>query len=290
MSIKGLKLNKFPGIESNSLKSRKFALNLLQIVMIIIALLFLFPAYLVLINSFKDNSQIILNPLSLPASFDFSNYINAWRETNFPAVFLNTLLITVLSTTGIIVVSSMAAYILVRTRNKISWLLYLFFVFNMIVPFQTIMIPLNITATSLNLKNVYGIIPIYIGLLCPLAVFMYHGFIKTVPAQIEESAAIDGASIFQIFFQVVFPILKPVHATVAIINVLWIWNDFLLPLIILPSRSTIQLAQYIFFGMFRQEFSLAMASLILSASPVILFYLLMQKQIIKGVAAGAIKG
>ncbi|MCG8514595.1 MAG: carbohydrate ABC transporter permease [Halanaerobiales bacterium] len=290
MSIKGLKLNQFPGIESNSLKSRKFALNLLQIVMIIIALLFLFPAYLVLINSFKDNSQIILNPLSLPASFDFSNYINAWRETNFPAVFLNTLLITVLSTTGIIVVSSMAAYILVRTRNKISWLLYLFFVFNMIVPFQTIMIPLNITATSLNLKNVYGIIPIYIGLLCPLAVFMYHGFIKTVPAQIEESAAIDGASIFQIFFQVVFPILKPVHATVAIINVLWIWNDFLLPLIILPSRSTIQLAQYIFFGMFRQEFSLAMASLILSASPVILFYLLMQKQIIKGVAAGAIKG
>ncbi len=290
MSIKGLKLNQFPGIESNSLKNRKFALNLLQIVMIIIALLFLFPAYLVLINSFKDNSQIILNPLSLPTSFDFSNYINAWRETNFPAVFLNTLLITVLSTTGIIVVSSMAAYILVRTRNKISWLLYLFFVFNMIVPFQTIMIPLNITATSLNLKNVYGIIPIYIGLLCPLAVFMYHGFIKTVPAQIEESAAIDGASIFQIFFQVVFPILKPVHATVAIINVLWIWNDFLLPLIILPSRSTIQLAQYIFFGMFRQEFSLAMASLILSASPVILFYLLMQKQIIKGVAAGAIKG
>lgn len=290
MSIKGLKLNQFPGIERNSLKSRKFALNLLQIVMIIIALLFLFPAYLVLINSFKDNSQIILNPLSLPGSLDFSNYFNAWRETNFPAVFLNTLLITVLSTTGIIVVSSMAAYILVRTRNKISWLLYLFFVFNMIVPFQTIMIPLNITATSLNLKNVYGIIPIYIGLLCPLAVFMYHGFIKTVPAQIEESAAIDGASIFQIFFQVVFPILKPVHATVAIINVLWIWNDFLLPLIILPSRSTIQLAQYIFFGMFRQEFSLAMASLILSASPVILFYLLMQKQIIKGVAAGAIKG
>lgn len=290
MSIKGLKLNHFPGIESNSLKSRKFALNLLQIVMIIIALLFLFPAYLVLINSFKDNSQIILNPLSLPTSFDFSNYINAWHETNFPAVFLNTLLITVLSTTGIIVVSSMAAYILVRTRNRISWLLYLFFVFNMIVPFQTIMIPLNITATSLNLKNVYGIIPIYIGLLCPLAVFMYHGFIKTVPAQIEESAAIDGASIFQIFFQIVFPILKPVHATVAIINVLWIWNDFLLPLIILPSRSTIQLAQYIFFGMFRQEFSLAMASLILSASPVILFYLLMQKQIIKGVAAGAIKG
>ncbi|HEY8343759.1 MAG TPA: carbohydrate ABC transporter permease [Bacillota bacterium] len=258
--------------------------------MFLIALLYLFPAVLTLLNSFKTDAEIILNPLALPKAISFDNYFRAWQEINFPVVFGNTLLITVFSTAGIILVSSMSAYILVRSGTKISWFLYFLFVFNMVVPFQTVMIPLNVTASKLNLKNVWGIIPIYIGLGCPLAVFMYHGFIKGVPVQIEESAAIDGASVVTTFFRLVFPVLGPIHATVAILDVLWIWNDFLLPLIILPSRSTIQLAQHIFFGMYRQQFSLAMASLVLSAAPVIIFYLLMQKYIIKGVAAGAVKG
>ena len=262
----------------------------LEIGMFIAAFAFLFPAFLTLLNSFKSDAEIALNPLAWPQNFNFSNYIQAWKEINFPLVVGNAFVITALSTAGIILVSSMAAYILVRTRNKFSWALYFLFVFNMVVPFQTVMIPLNVTASNLNLKNVLGIIPIYIGLGCPLAVFMYHGFIKSIPVQIEESAAIDGASLITIFFRLVFPLLGPIHATVAILDVLWIWNDFLLPLIILPSRSTLQLAQHIFFGMYRQQFSLAMASLVLSASPVVIFYLLLQKYIIKGVAAGAVKG
>ena len=269
---------------------RKYGRIIVEIVMFLAAFAFLFPAFLTLINSFKSDAEIALNPLAWPRSFALDNYIQAWKEINFPVVVGNTFVITALSTIGIILVSSMAAYILVRTRNKLSWVLYFLFVFNMVVPFQTVMIPLNVTASNLNLKSVLGIIPIYIGLGCPLAVFMYHGFIKTIPVQIEESAAIDGASVLTIFFRLVFPLLGPIHATIAILDVLWIWNDFLLPLIILPSRSTLQLAQHIFFGMYRKEMALAMASLVLSASPIVVFYLVLQKYIIKGVAAGAIKG
>lgn len=271
--------------------SQKYSLLLIQGLMLAVAVVYLFPVLLTLINSFKSDPQIVLNPVSLPTSLSLANYTEAWKQMNFPVALANTFIITVLSTAGIIVVSSMAAYIMVRTKfKKLSWFFYFLFVFNMVVPFQTVMIPLNITAYHLNLKNVFGIIPIYIGLGCPLAVFMYHGFIKGVPLEIEESAAIDGASVLKTYFKLVFPILGPIHATVAILDVLWIWNDFLLPLIILPSRTTIQLAQNIFFGMYRQQFSLAMASLVLSASPIIVFYLLMQKFIIKGVSSGAVKG
>ncbi len=269
---------------------KKISLIALESAMIILALLFLFPAVLTLINSFKSDAQIVLNPVSLPKTIDFTNYINAWKEMNFPVVLFNTFIITFFSTIGIILVSSMAAYVLVRTNLKISWIIYLIFTFSMVVPFQTIMIPLVQTAKDYDLKSVLGIIPIYIGLLCPLAVFMYHGFIKGVPLEIEESAAIDGASVLRTFFQLVFPLLKPVTATIAIIDVLWIWNDFLLPLIILPKQSTLQLAQYGFFSLFKRQYSLAMASLVLSAAPVVVFYFLMQKYIVRGIAAGAVKG
>ena len=269
---------------------KKYALPTLQGLMFIFGLIFLFPTFFTIINSFKTDAQITMAPISLPKSINFKNYFEAWQAMDFPVVFRNTLLITVLSTVGIILISSMAAYVIVRSKYRFSWVFYFIFVFSMVVPFQTIMIPLNVTATNLKLKNVFGIIPIYMGLGCPLAVFMYHGFIKGISVQIEESAAIDGASAPTVFFRLVFPILQPIHATVAIMNVLWIWNDFLLPLIILPSRSTIQLAQYTFFGMYRTRLSLAMASLVISVAPVIVFYLLMQKYIIKGVAAGAIKG
>lgn len=287
---KGISENKIGYKKKEKFNWEKYSLTILQVVMFIFGLIFLFPTFFTLINSMKTDAEITMAPLALPKSLSFGNYIEAWKEMNFPYVLKNTLLITVLSTVGIILISSMAAYVIVRSKYKFSWFFYFIFVFSMVVPFQTIMIPLNVTATNLNLKNIFGIIPIYMGLGCPLAIFMYHGFIKGVPVQIEESAAIDGASVPTVFFRLVFPVLQPIHATIAIMNVLWIWNDFLLPLIILPSCSTIQLAQYTFFGMFRTQLSLAMASLIISISPVIVFYLFMQKYIIKGVAAGAIKG
>jgi raffinose/stachyose/melibiose transport system permease protein len=269
---------------------RKYGLVILEIVMIIIAILFLFPALLTLLNSFKSDAEIVLSPVSFPKSFNFGNYIEAWKTTNFPVVLVNTFIITVTSTLGILFVSSMAAYVMVRSKSQISWLFFLVFTFSMVVPFQTFMVPLVQTARNYDLQSVLGIIPIYIGLGCPLAIFMYHGFIKGVPVEIEESAAIDGASTLRTFFQLVFPLLKPVSATIAILDVLWIWNDFLLPLIILPKQSTLQLAQYGFFSLFKRQYSLAMASLVLSAAPVVIFYLIMQKYIVKGVAAGAVKG
>lgn len=269
---------------------KKYSLLILEVVMWPAAILFLFPAVFILINSFKSDAQITLNPLALPQSLSLKNYIAAWKETNFPVVFFNTLVITALGTAGIIITSAMAAYILARTKSKISWFFYLIFTFSLVVPFQSFMIPLVQTAKEYGLQNIFGVIPIYIGLGCPTAVFMYHGFIKGVPVEIEESAAIDGASIPRTFFQLVFPLLTPVTATIAILDVLWIWNDFLLPLIILPAKSTLQLAQFGFFSLFKREYSLAMASLVLSAAPIIIFYLMLQKYIVKGVAAGAVKG
>jgi raffinose/stachyose/melibiose transport system permease protein len=273
-----------------SLRGQKISLMLLEILMGILAILFISPTILILINSFKSDAQITLNPISLPNSISFINYVSAWKETNFPVVFTNTLLITSVSMVGIIIVSAMAAYILARTPSRLSWIFYLIFTFSLVVPFQTFMIPLVKTAKDLGLQNVIGIIPIYIGLGCPTAIFMYHGFIKSVPIEIDESAAIDGSTALRTFFQLVFPLLTPVTATIAILDALWIWNDFLLPLIILPKQATLQLAQFGFFSLYRRQYSLAMASLVLSAAPVVIFFLALQKYIVKGVAAGAVKG
>lgn len=273
------------------MKGKKSVFNIIfELIIILVAILFIFPVLLTVLNSLKTDAEIYSNPASLPAHIQLVNFINAWKETKFHFVFLNTLFITLFSTIGIILVSSMAAYAMVRTRSKLSWVFFLIFTFSMVVPFQAIMVPLVVTAKTLNLKNIFGIIPIYIGLGCPMAVFMYHGFIKGIPLDLEESAAIDGAGVFRIFFTIVLPLLTPITATIMILDVLWVWNDFLLPLILLPKQSTIQLAQYGFFGQFKTEFGKALASLVLSASPIVIFYLFMQKYIIKGIMTGAVKG
>lgn len=260
-----------------------------EIAMLLFSLIYLFPMLFTLMSSFKTDAEIRLNPLALPSVLHFNNYVEAWRVTHFPLALFNTFFITLVSTAGIIFISSMAAYGLVRSEWKMSWVIYLLFTFMMVVPFQTFMVPLITMAKTMSLQNILGIVPIYLGLGCPMAIFMYHGFMKGVPKEIEESAAIDGASAFRTFFTVVFPLLKPVTATIAILDVLWIWNDFLLPLLVI-QRGTLQLAQYSFFTMFKQEYALAMASLVLSSAPVIVFYLMMQKHIIKGITAGAVKG
>lgn len=273
------------------LTTEKTVLKVTSIFMFIVALIFLVPALLTILNSFKPDSEIILNPIKLPEKLSFTNYIEAWRIIKYPTVLFNTFVLTFASTVGIILISSMAAYILVRSKLKIAWFIYLAFTFAMVVPFQTIMVPLVSVARNMSLKtSVFGIILIYLGLGCPMAIFMYHGFIKGVPAELEESASIDGSTIIRTFFTIVFPLLKPITATIAILQVLWIWNDFLLPLLIVPKQSTLQLAQYGFFSLFKQEYGKGMASLVLTALPVIIFFLFMQKYIIKGIAAGAVKG
>lgn len=265
--------------------------------LIVFAIFFVYPMIFVVINSFRPTQDIIMNSGGLPTAqaFEqygfslFDNYVQAFNEMNFLRVFLNTLIVTVCGTIGIILFSSMCAYALVRSQTKISWALYGFFAFSIVIPFQIIMVPIGGLASDLNLMNVWGLIPMYWGLGCPQAIFMFHGFIKSVPKELEESAAIDGAGKFYTFFVIVIPLIKTIIATIAVIDALWLWNDFLLPTIV-AKEGTIQLAQMRFNGQFLSDYGPMCASLTISAIPIIIFYLALQKYIIKGIAAGAVKG
>ena len=261
----------------------------LATVLMVLAVIFIYPMIFVLINSIRSTEEIILDPAGWPVKLYLENYVQAWKEMQFHRVFLNTLVITVLSTVGIIITSAMCAYALARSNSKISWALYIFFAFYLVIPFQIIMVPIGVLASDLHLMNIPGIIVMYWGLGCPTAIFMFHGFIKSVPRELEESAAIDGAGRFYIFFSIVLPLIKTIVATIAVIDALWIWNDFLLPMIVI-KKGTIQLAQQAFKGLSVNKYGPMCASLAISSIPIISFYLALQKHIIKGIAAGAVKG
>jgi len=276
-----------------TLKLSKVKNIVIFIFLIILALFFIMPIYFTIINSFKPLREIVTSYTSLPKTFYLGNYIKAWLKTDYPRVFLNSLIITIVSVSGIILVSSMAGYILARTPGKLSWFIFIIIVFSMIIPFHSIMIPLIIVIRKLHLHNsIPGIIIVYWGIGCNFAIFLYHGFVKTIPKELEEAAAIDGCSRFQIFFKVVFPLLAPVTSTIVVLDTLWIWNDFLLPLLVLQKRSikTIPLSQFVFFGEYSQNWGLALSGLTLAVIPVVLFYVFMQKYIVKGITTGAIKG
>lgn len=247
----------------------------------------------------KEKKSEIKNVLKKTGTFETAfvstvrNYKEAWVKSKFLIAFIFTVIITLVSVFGIVIVSSMAAYIMARKKWHISWFFFIVFVFAMVVPFQAIMFPLVKTADALNLlSTLHGIILIYIGVGCPLAIFMYHGFIKTIPIELEESASIDGANQFVIFFRIVLPLLTPITATIVILDVLWIWNDFLLPLIILLDNKirTIQIAQYLTRGQFNRDIGQELASLVLAVFPVMIFYFFMQRYIIEGLTSGAVKG
>lgn len=281
--------NYTPAVSGINKKPMNPHLAALSVILLIFAAAFIYPMLFVVINSFRPNEDIIMSPAGLPLKVFFGNYTQAWKELEFPKVFLNTFSITLFGTLGILLTSSMCAYALARSDTKVSWLLYGFFSFSLVIPFQIIMVPIGVLASDLHLMNIPGIIPMYWGLGCPTAIFMIHGFIKSVPRELEESAAIDGAGRFYIFFRIVLPLIKTILATVAVIDALWLWNDFLLPLIVV-KQGTIQLAQMKFNGQFMKEYGPMCASLTISSIPIIVFYLSLQKYIIKGIAAGAVKG
>jgi raffinose/stachyose/melibiose transport system permease protein len=211
---------------------------------------------------------------------------------NFPTAFMNTLIITVVSVVVIVALASMTAYIFVRKNWKINKFFFFFMVAAMIIPFQAIMIPLvKIYGTMHMLNTKWILIYMYIGFGAPLAVFMYHGFIKSIPIELEEAATIDGASTLQTFWLVIFPLLKPITATMVILDMLWFWNDYLLPSLVLttPDQRTITLSTFYFYGTYTVQYDLVMAGLVLAILPVIIVYLLLQKQIIKGVMQGSLK-
>jgi raffinose/stachyose/melibiose transport system permease protein len=266
--------------------------------LLLLALLFISPLYIVLVNSFKNRAEINLNILALPSSLDFQYYQRAIERMQFPTAFMNSVIISAASILFIIILSSMAAWRLVRRPHKLSAFLFFLFVATMIIPFQSIMMPLlqfmgwiqsDIGIKMLNTRP--GLVYMYIGFGASMSVFLYHGFIKSIPLSIEEAAIIDGCNTWHVFWRIVFPMLKSTTVTVVILDVIWIWNDFLLPSLTLSSRRlrTIPLSTYSFFGEYTILWNMAMAGLMLTILPVIVFYIFSQKYIIKGMSSGAVK-
>lgn len=267
----------------------------LFIILLFMSVVFLFPVFVVVINSFKQKFTIATAPFVLPDGSNFvgfKNYITGINNTGFLSAFGWSLFITVFSVAAIVIFTSMTAWYIIRVKGRMTSLLYYLLIFSMIVPFQMVMYTMSKTANTLRLDNPLGIILLYLGFGAGLSVFMFSGFIKTLPITIEEAATIDGCSTLQTFWRVVFPILKPTSITVAILNAMWIWNDYLLPYLVIGSDyKTIPIAvQYLKGGYGSVDMGALMAMLVLSIIPVVIFYLSCQKYIIKGVASGAVKG
>ncbi|WP_411552335.1 carbohydrate ABC transporter permease [Paenibacillus lautus] len=265
----------------------------LQVVMVIVALIFLAPFYFLLVNSVKPLGDIMVDAANWPTAFHFDNYSKAWEMTRFPEAFTNSIIITVISNLIIAMLSAMAAYRMVRSNTRFNRIVFMLFVSAMVIPFQSIMIPLLQVINFLGVNNsIVGLILSYLGLGIPLSVFLFHGFVKGIPLEIEEAATVDGASPFRVFGRIVLPMLKPMMVTVIILNCLWVWNDYLLPSLILqsPELRTIPLATFAFFGQYSKQWDMALPALVLGITPIIIFFLSLQKYIVEGVAAGSVKG
>ncbi|MBX4151036.1 MULTISPECIES: carbohydrate ABC transporter permease [Paenibacillus] len=275
--------------------TRKYRLNTMatEIIMIIVALLFLVPFYFLFVNSVKTFGDLLTDSAGLPTTLEWSNYSRAWDITNFPQAFWNSLVVTVASNLLLAMLSAMTAYQMVRRNTRFNRIMFALFVAAMVIPFQSIMIPLVKVTATLGINNsLYGLIICYLGFGVPLSVFLFHGFVKSIPMEIEEAATVDGSSGYGVFFRVVFPLMKPMFVTVIILNTLWIWNDYLLPSLILQSADlrTIPIATFAFFGQYTKQWDLALPALVLGIMPVIIFFLAMQKYIIEGITQGAVKG
>ncbi len=276
------------------MKTNRAGRIVLEVVMVILSLIFLYPLFLTIINSLKSFSEVMTDVIALPKSLAFENYSYVWKFINYPRLFLNNAVITILGLAGIILVSSIASYKLARTKSKASSIIYFLCIMPMLIPFQSIMLTVLQMAKNLHLsESTWGLGIMYWGFGAPLALFIYHGFVKGIPKEIDESATIDGASGFRLFFSVIFPLLKSVTTTIIIIDVMWIWNDFLLPLLMVngsPDTKTLTLAAYTFVGQYTSDWQYAMTAMVMAVLPSIVVFIFLQKYIVKGVVAGAVKG
>lgn len=281
----------------------------LEILAIILFLVYLIPFVIILINSSKPSLLIIMDPLSLPENPSqlIANIQTIMTSPNvrYPSSFISSVIITVSSVGLLILISSMAAWVLVRTKTKLSNAVFMMFVAAIVIPFQVVMFPLvswfhqidvflRIDNTPFQfLHNYSGIILAYMGFGSSLSIFLYHGFIKSVPIELEEAATIDGCSKTGTFFKIIFPILKPITITVMILNGIWIWNDFLLPMLILGAGNSVQtlpLAVANFVGSFVKKWDLILSATLMTMLPIIIVFLFLQKHIIKGMVDGSVKG
>ena len=276
---------------------RKTAANTIALsVLTVLAVVFLLPIALVLMNSFKSRLYISSAPFAFPTMetfVGFENYIKGLNSSGFFVSFLRSVFVSVLSVVVIIVCTSMASWFIVRVKNRFTKFLYVIFAFSMIVPFQMVMYTMTYVVQSIGFNTLPGIVIVYLGFGAGLSVFMFTGFVKAVPLEIEEAAEIDGCNPLQTYFRVVFPMLKPTAITVSIIQAMWVWNDYLLPYLVLGTKHktvpvAIQLAMQGAYG--STDYGGFMAMLVVSIIPIIAFYISSQKYIIKGVVAGAVKG
>src|SRR5512143_4380542 len=269
--------------------------NILFVFLCILSVLYMVPILLVFMNSFKGRFFISDTPFALPNAQTWSgvtNYFAGIAKTGFISAFGYSLFITVFSVAAIVIFTSMTAWCITRVKSRLSSLRFYLVVYSMIVPFQMVMFTMSKVANVMHLDNPIGIIVLYLGFGAGLSIFIFSCFIKSIPVEIEEAATIDGCNPIQTFFLIVLPVLKPIYITVAILNTMWIWNDYLLPyLTIGSSYRTIPIAvQYLQGGYGSRDMGAMMAMLVLAIIPIVIFYLFLQKYIIEGVVAGAVKG
>lgn len=275
----------------------------LEVISIVLLLLFFFPFFLVIINSAKSLNEITLRPMAFP-----NNWFNIWKNIldilgreniAYFRSFFNSLFITSASLIAIGISSAMAAWVLVRTKSKMSFFIFMFFLSGMVIPFQVVMLPLTrlmqllYVQTGIPFKDTYhGVILAYMGFGAPLSVFLFHGFIKSIPIDIEEAAIIDGCTKAQVFFRVVLPVLKPIFVTLLVLNGMWIWNDYLLPVLVIGIRGnvrTLPIAVANLAGYYDKEWGLILTSVLMASLPIFILFMFAQRHIIKGMTSGAIK-
>jgi len=263
-----------------------------NILLFVLLLIFLIPFIIIIFNTFKTTQQFIDNPVSLPTQFNFDNYLNAINEMNFVVGSLNSFIITIAGVFVVVLFSSMTAYLFARYKWRINKILFFIMIASMTIPFQVVMIPLVTIYGSLGfLDSRQALLFMYMGFGTPFAIFTFHGFIKGIPVALEEAAAIDGCSKLRTFFQIILPLLKPALSTVIVLDVLWMWNDYLLPSLILqsPELRTLPLSTYNFFSSYSVDFTPLMAGLVMTIIPVLILYLFLQKYIVEGISQGAVK-
>ena len=273
---------------------RKLEHIVMLVLLTIVALVFIYPVFLMFMNSFKPFGEIVSDPIALPKAPTWENYQYVIDKIKYGKLFMNNVIITVLGIFGIVAFSSLSAYILDRRKNAYTGFIYAVIITPMLIPFQTIMITLLKAMSVIHLSgSKIGLGVQYWGFGIPMATFIFFNFMKTIPKEIDESAHIDGATTLQTFVKVIFPLLKPVTVTVIVLDVMWIWNDFLLPLLMVNSTDktkTLVLASYTFIGQMNTKWQYAMTAMVLTVLPSIIIFVLLQKYIVDGVVAGAVKG
>ena len=276
------------------MKKEKRNLAITEIFMIALAVIWFVPIYYLIVTTLKTPQEATLSPLGLPSVFHFENYVNAWSKMQFPRAFGNTLFITVCAVGILVILGSMAGYALARTKSKMGSRIFLLFLAGLTVPFQMNIISLYKIVKSLGLMNTaWAVILVDVAINMPQAVFLIKEFIESsVPIELEEAAIVDGCSVFKRFFTIVLPLLKPVLSTVIILVTLNVWNEFLTPLLFLQSRENGVILQEVTrnIGQFSTDWTALFPMLMLGVAPLMIFYIFMQKYIINGVAAGAVKG